>query len=270
MRLRGLFNAVRGYRFTLVLGAISVAAWALLMTLPPSIIIALCGWHSIGEATAARASVAWAVARPADIVMAISLMTLLMAPLMAAALRHVHQRSFAAYRGLLAVCFVTGYFTVWFGASAAAGAVMFASLVITGGGLIAPSVAIVVAVVWQCSPWKQQVLNRCHRRLPLRAFGSGAVGDAARYGVRSACYCVLNCWPLMVAAMMVGLPDHLAMLAAVVFVIVERSRPPRVPVWTIPRFGVAWLSVSSAMPRTDWQHATNGAVSRSWRGSHFH
>ena len=245
MRLRTVSDVVRGYRFTLFLGAVSVAAWTLMMLLPPAVIVALCGWHSISEAAVAQASVAWAVTRPADIVIAVGLMTLLMTPLMAGPLRHVHQRSFAAYRGPLVVCFVTGYFGVWFGASAAAGTITVASHLISGGGSIAPLLAIVAAIVWQGSPWKQLALNRCHRRLPLRAFGFVALRDAGWYGVRSASYCVMNCWPLMVATMMVRLPDHSAMLAAVVFVTVERLQPPRAPVWIVPGLGTGWLRSSS-------------------------
>jgi hypothetical protein len=91
--------------------------------------------------------------------------------------------------------------------------------------------ALVLAVIWQCSPIKQRCLNRCHDLPDLATFGLAADVDVFRYGVTHAGWCVGSCWALM--RLPTTIPEaHVAgMILAAVVIVAERLESPEPPSW---------------------------------------
>src|SRR6266849_2989216 len=84
----------------------------------------------------------------------------MMAPLLTGPVRHIRDRSLARQRAWSIVLFVSGYALVWM----AAGAIL-QSIAIRAAVVEPPMVFVFfacAAAVWQCSPLKQQCLNRGH------------------------------------------------------------------------------------------------------------
>lgn len=155
----------------------------------------------------------------------------MMLPLIAAPLRHVHQRSFARRRGRAMLLFVAGYAMVWVWAAAGLELLMVAARLGAGPSLAWLVAAIGAAVLWQASPSKQWCLNRCHRRPQLAAFGAAADRDAVVFGLAHGASCVGACWALMLLPLTVG-NLHLPVMAAVaLFIAAERVERPAPLAW---------------------------------------
>lgn len=94
--------------------------------------------------------------------------------------------------------------------------------------------AVAVLLVWHASPNRKLLLNACHRRPGLRAFGPAMAADTVRFGLHSGLLCAGICGPAMLLAM--ALPgDHLVAMAGVtVIVTIERYLAPRRPAWRLP------------------------------------
>ena len=176
----------------------------------------------------------FAYVSPLDLVLSWAVMVCaMMLPTLADTIGHVRARSFPHTRLQLEALVIGGYFSVWMLSGA-----LFLTLALTlrlaapaGSGLFALSGAL--ALLWQISPWKQRVLNRCHRRPILAAFAPAAHRDAFRLGVTNGASCLASCWALMLAALLAP-TQHFAVMALVaVFIWAERIDPPRPPTWQI-------------------------------------
>lgn len=160
---------------------------------------------------AAGAAAQWAV-----------MLAAMMGPVVVAPLQVLRARSFRRRRGRTTALFVVGYGGVWMAAGVGLGVL---------GPMVGLAAAVGMAVVWQCSPWKQVCLNRCHRLPETAAFGRAADVDALRAGAAHGGWCVGSCWALMVVPMLLP-AGHLAGMAAVGVVMVsERLEGPGARRW---------------------------------------
>jgi predicted metal-binding membrane protein len=83
-------------------------------------------------------------------------------------------------------------------------------------------ILLLVAAIWQLTPWKRFALAACHRSVPLAPFGWKADRDCLRYGIHVARNCLLSCWALM----LVCTANHgtlWLMIALTAFVLKERT-----------------------------------------------
>src|ERR1700730_11869718 len=228
-----------------VLGSISLAAWSVLaFGGSTSVVPALC---SSGAGSALPLSVSFDLAlifsSPARLAFGWTLMlAAMMLPVVAAPLRHVHDRSFARRRARAMLLFVLGYFAVWM----AAGLVL--RLVALTAAWVVPmplalGVAFALAVAWQVTPAKQWCLNRCHRRPQLDAFGVAADRDAFNFGLTNGASCAGACWALMLPMLLAGEGQILAMTAVTLLVFAERLERPAPLAWRWRGTGKAWRIV---------------------------
>jgi predicted metal-binding membrane protein len=228
-----------------VLGSISLAAWSVLASGgSTSVVPALC---SSGAGSAIPLSASFDLAlifnSPARLANGWTLMlAAMMLPVVAAPLRHVHDRSFARRRARAILLFVLGYFVVWM----AAGLVL--QLVALTAVWVAPmplalGLAFALAVAWQVTPAKQWCLNRCHRRPQLAAFGVAADRDAFNFGLTNGASCAGACWALMLPMLLAGDGQILAMIAVTLLVFAERLERPAPLAWRWRGTGKAWRIV---------------------------
>jgi predicted metal-binding membrane protein len=91
------------------------------------------------------------------------------------------------------------------------------------------------ATVWQCTALKQRFSMACHRTMPLAPDGWQAQRDCLQYGAYQGVYCVGNCGPVMLAAMLS--PWHQVMMIAVTLLLLYeryRARPGSRTVRVVP------------------------------------
>ena len=97
-----------------------------------------------------------------------------------------------------------------------------------------------LALIWQASPWKKACLNRCHRQLPLAAFGSAAYRDAFRFGFVHGFWCVGSCWLNMLMPMLLPAGHIVGMMAASALAFCERLERGAIPAWKLRGFRTAY------------------------------
>lgn len=127
----------------------------------------------------------------------------------------IAQRSLWRRRHRAIALFVAAYLAVWF---------VYGVLAATAlrGRLLNAGVLLLLAAVWQLTPWKRFALAACHRTIPLAPLGWKADRDCLRYGLRVAGNCLLSCWALM----LVCSANHQSlwvMAALTAFVVKERT-----------------------------------------------
>jgi predicted metal-binding membrane protein len=139
-------------------------------------------------------------------------------------------RSVVRRRGegsLPTVAFVAGYLVIWtaIGLLPLAGFLGFRNL---SAGVtesvplrVAAGGVLVVAGLYQFTPWKRICLNHCRSPLAFvmtHDFGAGSPG-AARAGMAHGAFCLGCCWALMAVLVVVGLMNlvWMALIAAVFF-----------------------------------------------------
>jgi predicted metal-binding membrane protein len=154
----------------------------------------------------------------------------MMAPLLTVQMTHLWIRSLARRRPRAIVLFSLAYAAVWTAAMTLL-AVASAGLAVLGIGWVA---SLAVAALWHATPARQASLNRCHRLPRLGAFGWLADRDCLAYGFTSGLWCVGACWALMLVPMFVANGHFLAMLAVMIFLLVERQMPSRAVRWRMP------------------------------------
>ena len=146
--------------------------------------------------------------------------------------------------GLLA----TGYLVVWLGWSALAAAlqwVLHALLLLSPDAALTSALAggalLMVAGLYQVTPWKQACLRRCQSPLGfmLAHWREGRAG-AFRMGVAHGVYCVGCCWALMALLFVGGVMNLLWVAALAVLVLLEKVIPGR------------WLSYASGAALIAW------------------
>lgn len=163
----------------------------------------------------------------------------MMSPALILPLHHIRIRSFTRRRRRAVALFVAAYATVWLTLGAALAALGVAVAALAPQSYLPAVLAIVAALVWQCSPIKQRCLNRCHAHPELSAFGVAADIDVLRFGAVHGLWCVGSCWLLMLFPLL--LPHgHLAAMAAVtVLILSERLERPTPPRWDMRGLGKA-------------------------------
>jgi len=136
-------------------------------------------------------------------------------------------------RPIAVASFLSGYVIVWFGfALAAAGlqlglerAALLNAMGAAGTPLLGGTV-LVLAGVFQVTPWKESCLGRCRTPLGflIAEWRDGARG-AMVMGTRHGAYCLGCCWALMGVLFVVG-TMHLMWMAVIAgFVLVEKVAP---------------------------------------------
>lgn len=98
---------------------------------------------------------------------------------------------------------------------------------------LAPAVGM-VALIWQCTPWKQYCLNKGHQHPPIPTFGPAASREAIYYGLSHGCWCVASGWALMLFPL--TLPEgHLLAMALLTPVMLSEHMTGRRPAqWQWP------------------------------------
>jgi predicted metal-binding membrane protein len=179
--------------------------------------------HDMAGMAHGAASSAGTVASVATDLTHWSLMTVaMMLPLAFPAARHVVVNSFRQRRpralAVFAVCFVLPWLALGWGLVEVAD--RFATDV-PAAGLAA--VLLLVAALWQVSPWKLEAVLSCSRTVPLPPAGIDADRACAWFGLRQSLRCLAACAPLM-AVMVVAVPGPwglVAMAAASAFMLAE-------------------------------------------------
>jgi predicted metal-binding membrane protein len=146
--------------------------------------------------------------------------------------------------GLLAA----GYLVVWLGWSALAAAlqwVLHAFLLLSPGAALTSALAggtlLMVAGLYQVTPWKQACLSRCQSPLGfmLAHWREGRTG-AFRMGMGHGIYCVGCCWALMALLFVGGVMNLVWVAALAVLILLEKVIPGR------------WLSYASGAALIAW------------------
>jgi predicted metal-binding membrane protein len=135
-----------------------------------------------------------------------------------------------SYLGLRTSLVGAGYFAVWaafgiiayaFGVAIARSAMdsAFASRLVP----IAAGIALVVAGIWQLTPWKFACLKHCRDPLHLLARHlGGRLRGAFGFGVYHGAHCAGCCWGLMLMLLVIGTMNLVAMILAAAVIAAEK------------------------------------------------
>jgi hypothetical protein len=156
----------------------SAAAWGLMIILPHP-----AATHHGHAPAAGQGALAMAV-----------MIIAMMLPLTIPSIRHAAHSGWRPHRAI--VGFVAGYLAVWMiGMLAIAAAWEFAASL--AGWTAAAVGTVAVAALWEASPPRQRLADRCRRAPPIAPDGWRADADCACYGATSGVACVGMCWALM-------------------------------------------------------------------------
>lgn len=174
---------------------------------------------------------------PAALILGWIMMLLAMLPpLLREPIALLWQRSLSRRRVYGIASFLVGYGCTWLLAGAVFLAVAVAcELLAISIGLPGFALGLLLAAIWQASPWRQVALNRCHHQPRLSAFGMRANIDALRYGLRYAGACIAACGTWMLLPMLAGDWHLPVMAAAMLLSIHEREQAPQPARWRLPR-----------------------------------
>ena len=217
------FDARFDSRFDSWLVVTSLVAWALLaLTWSDVTLPGLCS-ASLRMPLSDSFDLAFVFNSPTQLASGWLLMLAAMTPpLIAAPLRHIHERSFAHRRARAMSLFVIGYGAVWMIAGMGLRVMALAAKTAAPDPHICLALSVAAATLWQVSPAKQWCLNRCHRRPQLAASRAAADRAAFDFGLTHGAACVGACWALMLLPLFVGQGHVLAMLAVMLFAFAER------------------------------------------------
>jgi predicted metal-binding membrane protein len=226
--------AGRHQLWLLLMGATILVAWLLLIFAGGAFALpAFCsarGWSA--PPLSASVELALLVNSPAQVVISWALMVLaMMLPLAIAPLWHVRERSFTRRRGRSMALFVAGFVAVWMSAGVILQTIALLARLMVPDPLACFCLAVAVSLLWQVSPAKQWMLNRCHQRPPLAAFGFAADLDAFAFGVRNGAVCAGACWALMLATLLIGQGQLPAMIVVTLFSLAETIEDPAPLAW---------------------------------------
>ncbi len=233
---------------------LSAAAWIWLLVDPGgSMMHAHCAaTSSRGLSLSAALPMLLAMNPPAKLAAGWGLMLVaMMAPALILPIGHVRLRSFKRRRARAIVLFVAGYAALWMGV----GGVLLAASLALGWWAphsYLPAGGILLAIVWQLSPFKQRCLNRCHAHTELAAFGAAADLGALRFGVAHGVWCVGSCWALMLSPLLLPLGHVAAMAIVAVLTFSERLEHPKPPRWRFRGLGkVSRIAAAQARIRLE-------------------
>ena len=166
-------------------------------------------------------------------VMMVAMMLPSAAPLILLFAAASRNRQSGAQHYLATSSFLSGYLLVWTAFSAAATAVQWAfhqtallSPMMVSSSPILGGVLLILAGVFQWTPWKKSCLTHCRSPLSflLGHWHSGNVG-ALRMGVEHGLFCTGCCWALMALLFVAGVMNLLWVAAIAAFVLVEKAFP---------------------------------------------
>lgn len=109
--------------------------------------------------------------------------------------------------------FLGAYVCVWIGFGAVA-------IPLAAGASV--GVVLVLAAVWELTPWKWRSVRSCHLIEVLPPRGARADAACARAGLRYGWRCVASCWPLMLA--MAAASHQAVALMALLTIVVAAER----------------------------------------------
>lgn len=112
----------------------------------------------------------------------------------------------------------------------------------------AAALGLAVLVAWQASPAKQRLLNCCHAKPSLAAFGRAADLDALSLGHATARTCFATCWALMLLPLLLATHNLAVMALAAGWMWAERLDAPAAPAWRV-RLPVAMARLVIARAR---------------------
>jgi predicted metal-binding membrane protein len=234
-----IYNSEEWARLRNVVLAISLIAWVVILLEPR--VSPCCSTNGAG--------LSWQMLLAANPLAPLAgswalMLVAMMAPMLVAPIYHIRISSFARRRARSTMLFAGGYGMIWM----AAGVVIVAmELIVTSllpRSYLPATIAGVIAVVWQASPFKQRCLNRCHSHRPLAAFGFAADLDVLRMGLEQGLWCTCSCWVAMLFPMLLPGGHFVAMAAVAVLMFCERLDPPNAPTWRWRGFGTAGRCLS--------------------------
>lgn len=155
----------------------------------------------------------------------------MMSPALIAPIHHVRMQSFTNRRLRSIGLFLAGYAVLWM---ALGGVILTLELAIRSlahQSYLPAAAALLLALVWQCSPIKQRCLNRCHAHPTLAAFGLTADIDAFRFGFTQGGWCAGSCWVLMLFPMLLPQGHVVAMVIVTLLIFSERLERPKPLCW---------------------------------------
>jgi predicted metal-binding membrane protein len=109
--------------------------------------------------------------------------------------------------------FLGSYVCVWIG---------FGVMAVGAAAGASVGVLLVLAAVWQLTPWKWRAVRSCHLIEVLPPRGAKADAACARAGLRYGWRCVWSCWPLMLA--MAAASHQAVVLMALLTVVVAAEK----------------------------------------------
>lgn len=175
------------------------------------------------DAVAFMAAVPGGAALPSAVLMVVAMT----APTWAGPLEHLWRRALARRRMGSVVGYLLAFIAMW-----TAGLLLLEEL----AGALARSVgsswadallAGAVALFWHGTERRGLAVAQCHWRPALPAFGLSSRIAPAGWGAGMACWCLVACGPLMLAAMVVPIGGHVPMALATLVMLVERAVPRR-------------------------------------------
>ncbi len=157
----------------------------------------------------------------------------MMLPTLIDPLRHARATSFRRVRPWVVLLFVGGYLSVWIPVGIALLGVAITLRLAFSNPFLPLGFCLIIALIWQISPWKQVTLNRCHRRSSFATFPPAAYRNALIEGVIYGRWCIASCWSLMLTPLLA--PSHHLPSMAIVAVCIwaERIEPARAPRWEL-------------------------------------
>jgi predicted metal-binding membrane protein len=111
--------------------------------------------------------------------------------------------------------FLLGYGAAWMAAGAMLVLLAIGLRAVLPGPGAPPAIALLAAVAWQVSPWKQHCLNRCRDLAADR--------DALRFGLAHGGWCVGVSWALMALPLTIESGHYAAMALVTLFLAAERQ-----------------------------------------------
>lgn len=124
--------------------------------------------------------------------------------------------------------FLSGYFTAWTVFSFAAASIQWGLSTLAPGGAdsrrLAGAGLLVIAGVYQWTPWKERCLSHC--RSPLGYFLTKWKNGRARFfrmGFSHGLFCVGCCWALMLLSFVAGIMNFWWMALMTLFVFVDHT-----------------------------------------------
>jgi predicted metal-binding membrane protein len=163
----------------------------------------------------------------------------MMSPVVIPALYYIRVRSLTCRRARSTALFLAGYVAIWTVVGGMLLAIDVVIILLAPQSYLPAAAVLLIALVWQFSPFKQRCLNRCCAYPVLAAFGAAADFDAVRFGVIHGTWCAGSCWALMLAPMLLQRGHVLGMAIAALLIFSERLEGPGPQGWRWRGFGKA-------------------------------